>query len=230
MLRRKKRAKRPKARRKKNWRFIKVTVVIIIVFIIIFTAIELTLKPTIIAFSEAEAKWRATEAINQAVLDTVVAEMDYDKLVHIERNEQNQILYMQQNLLQLNKINAKATLAIQKSLEELKNRNFSIPLGQITGSKLIANYGPEIGLWLLPIGTVSVKVQDHFEDSGINQTRHKIYLNIESDIRVIIPLIASNVSVATQVPIADTVIVGEVPETYMKINLDSEGALFGFPK
>jgi len=223
MLRRKKRAKRPKARRKKNWRFIKVTVVIIIVFIIIFTAIELTLKPTIIAFSEAEAKWRATEAINQAVLDTVVAEMDYDKLVHIERNEQNQILYMQQNLLQLNKINAKATLAIQKSLEELKNRNFSIPLGQITGSKLIANYGPEIGLWLLPIGTVSVKVQDHFEDSGI-------YLNIESDIRVIIPLIASNVSVATQVPIADTVIVGEVPETYMKINLDSEGALFGFPK
>ncbi|MBO8169512.1 MAG: sporulation protein YunB [Thermoanaerobacteraceae bacterium] len=217
-------------RRRKRRSFFSPLTFLLLVLVCAFLIVEFSLKPTIIVFSEAEARWRATEAINQAVLETIVEDMDYEKLVYIQRNEDNEVIYMQQNLAQLNKINTKATLAIQKSLEKLKNRKFAVPLGQLTGSKLLANYGPNISLWLLPLGTVSVKVQDRFEDAGINQTRHKIYLKVQSDIRVVIPLIESKITVTTQVPVADTVIVGAVPETYMKIDLNSGGSLFEMPK
>ncbi|WP_366922619.1 sporulation protein YunB [Metallumcola ferriviriculae] len=192
-----------------------------------FFILEFLLAPTITAFAEAEANWRATEAINEAILSAVVEDMDYAKLVHIEKDEKGNILYMQQNLLQLNKINTKATLKIQEELKKLRNQKIQIPIGQITGSNLLANYGPSINLWLLPVGTVEVKVQDKFEDAGINQTRHKIYLNVSSDIRVIIPLLNSEITVNAQVPVADTVIVGDVPETYLKLDLGKDSSLFG---
>ena len=224
MLRRKK----PVRRRKKK--IPRLLMLVVGLLVAVFLIMEFLLMPTIVAFAEAEAHWRATEIINEAVLNSVVDNMEYDKLVYIERDNNNRILYMQQNLVQINKINSKATLAIQESLKDLQNAEFKIPLGQVTGSKLLANYGPDIGLWLLPLGTVSVKVQDRFEEAGINQTRHKIYLNVHSDIRVVIPLIDSRIAVDTQVPVADTVIVGEVPETYLKIDMGAGGALFGASK
>ncbi len=222
--------RRKKVRIKKRRKAPRFFIVLFLFLLVLFLILEFILEPTIVAFAEAEAHWRATEAINEAILSTVIDDMDYDKLVRIEKDKNNNILYMQQNLLQLNKINTKATLAIQKSLEELQHRKFQIPLGQITGSKLLANYGPDLSLWLLPLGTVSVKLQDRFEDAGINQTRHKIYLNVKSDIRVVIPLLESKITVNTQVPVADTVIVGDVPETYLKIDMGSGGSLFGISK
>ena len=99
------------------------------------------------------------------------------------------------------------------------------------GSKLLAHYGPEINLILLPVGTVEVTPRDSFQEAGINQTRHKIYLDLASKIKVVIPFISSTVDIELQVPVADAIIVGEVPETYLNLKLDQgEGVLFSKPE
>ena len=82
------------------------------------------------------------------------------------------------------------------------------------GSQLLANYGPRIKVSIYPLGTVRTSVFDKFEAAGINQTRHQIYLDIETQVQVVVPLVSSEVTVSTQVPITDTVIVGPVPSFY----------------
>lgn len=199
----------------------KVIIVFILLIIIAFLIIEFTLKPTIVAFAEAQARWTATKAIHSAILEEVSDNLTYKDIVHIEKDSEGRIIFMQPNIVKINKISSSATLEVQRTLENLKNNNFEIPLGQILGSKLLAHYGPGIKLILLPVGTVDVSPVDSFEEAGINQTRHRIYLDVKSDVKVVIPFISSKIDVKLQVPVVDAVIVGEVPETY--VNLDFGG-------
>ena len=75
--------------------------------------------------------------------------------------------------------------------------------------------GPDLKIKIEPIGNVNVEVMEEFESAGINQTRHQIYLLIETTLRVIIPPVMSDVTETTTFPICDYVIVGEVPRVFM---------------
>ena len=203
-------------RRAPNTRWIPLAVFVAAVILIVgFIIFEHNLKPTIRTIAEAEARWVATEAVNRAIKDEI-ANVDYSQLIMVQKDTQGHIVLMQPNLMRINQLASDTTLAIQASLQSLVNQQFSIPVGQVLGSQLLANYGPRVRVSIYPIGTVRASVFDKFEDAGINQTRHRIYLDIETQVKVVVPLITSDVSVDTQVPITDTVIVGQVPNVYMR--------------
>ncbi len=184
--------------------------------LVIFLVFEHNLKPTIREIAEAKARWVATDAVNEAIKQKVSETVDYHDLIFVHKDVQGRIVLMQPNIVRINHLAADITLTIQNTLEELADDQFFIPVGQVLGSQLLANYGPRIKVSIYPVGTVRTKIFDRFEEAGINQTRHRLYLDIRSRVKVVIPLITSNVKVATQIPITDTIIVGQVPETYVK--------------
>ncbi|GAW93519.1 sporulation protein YunB [Calderihabitans maritimus] len=212
-------------RRRKKLFILRLPWLLFFLALVIVFILELSLKPTIVAFAEAQANWTATEAIHNAVLEKVVTQTNYRDLIYLEKNANQQVVFMEPNLVKVARIQSEAVLAVQKALEKLANEKFSIPLGQVLGSKLLANYGPGIKLELVPVGTVQAVPIDEFEEAGINQTRHRIYLEIKSKVKVVIPFISSEVDVFSKVPIADAIIVGPVPKTYLQVNLE-EGSLF----
>jgi sporulation protein YunB len=179
--------------------------------------LEASLSDTIYAFAEAQARWTAIEVINKAITEKVVPNISYTDLIKPERNAQDEIVFMQVNMIKVNKITSESILAIQESLQQLEKVKFKIPIGQIFGSKLFANSGPRFNLSLLPVGTVEAKIYDDFEQAGINQTRHRVYLVVKSTVKVIIPLVSDYISIETKVPLADAIIVGRVPDTYLNI-------------
>lgn len=187
--------------------------VVLVVLVAGLLVFEHNLRPTIKEFAEAQARWAATAAVNRAIKDEI-ASVDYSQLIMVQKDNQGRIVLMQPNIVRINQLASDTTLAIQSSLESLADQQFSIPVGQVLGSQLLAAYGPKIRLTLYPLGTVRTGVFDKFEEAGINQTRHRIYLDIEADVKVVVPLITSNVTVSTQVPVTDTVIVGQVPNVY----------------
>lgn len=178
-----------------------------------FILFESDLRPTIKTIAEAEARWVATDAVNRAIRDKI-ANVDYNQLIMVQKDNQGQIVLMQPNIVRINQLASDITLSIQSALQGLVNEQFSIPVGQVLGSQLLANYGPRVKVSIYPIGTVRTSVFDKFEAAGINQTRHRIYLDIETQVQVVVPLVSSDVTVSTQVPITDTVIVGPVPTFY----------------
>lgn len=193
---------------------------LIIGFLVVFLIVEIALSPTVIALAEAQAEWEATEAIHQAVLDVVDGEVSYGNLVNVQRDKDGRIVYMQANIVGINRMASNTAMEVQERLKQLRYASLGIPLGQILGSKLLATYGPQIGVDVVPVGTVKVKVVDGFDQAGINQTRHWISLEVESQLRVIIPLLSSDILVAARVPVADSIIVGPVPDAYLSMNLN----------
>ncbi|MBP2629185.1 MAG: sporulation protein YunB [Firmicutes bacterium] len=190
--------------------------IIFIIFIAIFWMMEIHLKPTLLAIAEAKATLIATQSINSVINESVNLSIDPKKLVNITLDSRGRVVLIQPNTMEFNKIAADTTIKVQNILREIGEEKINIPMGQIFGSQLLASVGPNITVTVIPVGTVQVKVIDKFEQAGINQTRHMVYLIATTQIRIVVPLVSKSVSVNTQVPIAEYVVVGEVPSTYMQ--------------
>lgn len=202
--------------RRRGYKRFPISLVALAIFLFSFVYLmEISLSETIYAFAEAHARWMATEIINKTISEKVVPNVSYTDLIKPERNFQNEIVFLQINMSKVNQITSEAILEIQKSLEQLNNEQYKIPLGQALGLKLLANLGPKFTLTLLPVGTVEANITDDFQEAGINQTRHRIFLTVKSTVKVVIPLISEAIPIETKVPLADAIIVGRVPNTYL---------------
>jgi len=187
--------------------------------------VEIGIRPTIRSVAETQAQWTANEAIHKAILEEIAMDVRYTDLILPHKDKDDRVVFMQANIMAVNKLASESVLKIQHQLEDMRREVFYIPLGQIIGSELFADYGPRIKFRMLPIGTVRVQISDDFSQAGINQTRHRIFLNVSSEMKIIFPLINTQTVVETRVPIADTIIVGPVPDTYMLLDIGAQATL-----
>ncbi|MCD5407401.1 MAG: sporulation protein YunB [Desulfotomaculum sp.] len=182
------------------------------------------LQPTIMAMAEARAIFKINEAVSGAVKRQLAEEnLHYQNLVGIHKDNNGRVVMMQANTVQINQVAADITLAVNETLEQIKDQKLNISLGQAVGSHFLANYGPDVNVSILPVGSVKVLVADEFDAVGINQVRHRLALDINTKIKVAVPFYTNNVTVHTVIPLTENIIVGEVPETWVSI----PGGLFG---
>ncbi len=182
-----------------------------------FLAIERNFRPVIVSIANVRADVLATEAINAAVSEKVARNILYKDLVLLEKDREGRIMMAQINSMEVNRLMAETTIRVQDALKSIRGEIIYIPLGQAVDSHLLANYGPRIPVRLIPIGRVNTNVIDTFETAGINQTRHKVYLDIHAEVQIIIPFVSSVIEVVTSVPLADNVYIGEVPDTVINL-------------
>lgn len=187
------------------------------VFGIIFL-LDMTLRNTFFNIAEVRAVQLATESFQKALQREISDEnLQYQDFIAIQKDNEGHIVLMQANTMKVNKFSANTTLAVQKALEELRWQSLGIPAGQILGIPFLAYMGPQIKYHIMPVGTVRVNVVDKFESAGINQTKHTIYLNFDTNIRVVIPSKSGETVVANQVPLVESIIVGSVPSTFVTL-------------
>jgi len=184
---------------------------------------EQNLRPTIISAALYYTDMLATEAINEAVREEIAENLSYESLVQIEKDHEGKIVMARINTREVNRIMSITTLKVQETLRSMEREVIKLPLGQALGSYILANLGPKIPIVMVPLGRVNTSIDDVFEEAGINQTRHKLYFNINAQVQILIPFIASRTEVVTQVPLAECIYQGEVPDTV--INLQFPGSL-----
>ncbi len=204
---------------------------IIVLFLImeLFLFVERNLRPAIQSAAGIKADILATEAINKVIMDKVTGGILYRDLIMIEQDNEGKIIMAQLNAIEVNRLMSETTLATQEALVNIEKQPFKIPLGQVLNSYIIATYGPKIPIRLMPMGRVNTRLNDIFEDAGINQVRHKIYLEVVIEMRIIIPFMSTPIQVHTTVPIADTIYPGEVPDTVININFPPEFRTTDYP-
>lgn len=190
-----------------------------------FLLVEVRFKPTLLELSEARAKIIATAAVNRALSEEIALEIKYEDLMAWKTDGQGNVVAVQPNTGEINRLAAVTTIRVQESLRLVQREKVRIPLGQVLGSQLLAAIGPWIAISILPVGTVNTTVMDYFETAGINQLRHRIYLDIEAYVRIVVPLVSSSVVVNTRMPIAEAIILGDVPRVYVAV--DGSGVLKG---
>jgi sporulation protein YunB len=193
--------------------------VFFLLLLFVFMILERNVKPALVAIAEARAKILAIEAITEAVESEIVQTVKYQDLMFIHKDTQSRPVLIQPNTIEISRLAARTTEHVKNRLHTLEDQEILIPLGQATGSNLLANVGPRIKVTVMPVGTVSVNLVNVMEEAGINQTLHKIMLEVNTKIRIVVPLVVTEASVQHQVLLSQAVIVGDVPDTLFQLHM-----------
>lgn len=185
--------------------------------ILLLFFLDMKLRPVIFSMAEARARAMAVQAINDAVFEIMGQGSLYNDLMRVVLDENDRVSMMQANTARMNELSARTALAVQQNLDGIATKGISIPLGSALGIKLLAGSGPIVQVRVVPVGDVSTEFVSEFTTAGINQTRHRIFLKISANVQMIIPTGTQKASVSSQMPVAEAIIVGDVPETFVDL-------------
>lgn len=200
-------------------------IILAVIFLVIIVVCIYTLNsvsPTIVAFSEAKIKSLTTAAVNSAIFEVMLEPISYGDLVSIEKNADGEITLIAANSMIINKLARDMAQSTETYIEKMGEQDVKIPIGTLSGSPLLAGKGFKVTIRVLPLGSVKCQFVSEFETAGINQTRHKIYLDVVATISIVLPTSQSIVKTNTPVLVSESIIVGKVPDTYL-----SAGSIFG---
>lgn len=200
--------------KKKRW---KIKLFILFISTIVgFEGITYLIKPSIIALCKVKSESLASK-ISSGAVQEVMSGLGYLDLVTLERDDDGNILALRANVIEMNKISSQIGGLIQEKYSALEDMYIKIPIGNFTGNELLAGRGPKIVVKIVPAGTVSTDYKTEFISTGINQTRHRVYLEIKSKMTIIAPFTNKTVEVVDNVNVAETVLIGNVPDTFYNL-------------
>lgn len=225
---------------------------VLISVLLLFGYMNSRASDTLLTYAEVQTRKLTTIVINRAISKQVAEGMDVEELFIIEKDNNGKIQSVHFNTYIVNKVLSKTTNNVQmnlKALEEGKlellelpdNLNieydeemlkkgiiFEIPIGIITKNAFLANLGPKIPVRFHLIGDVVSNVGTNTKEYGINNALIEIYVHIEVQIQVLLPLLSKKVKVETDIPIALKLINGEVPRYYQN-GIESSSTPFVIP-
>ncbi|MEG1525058.1 MAG: sporulation protein YunB [Clostridia bacterium] len=201
-------------RKRSKWTIAAFAVMLLLVGGFVF--INANLRPVLVGLASARVQSAAAKAMNDAILEVVADGYDYDTLIQIRATE-SKVYLLQANSARLNVLAADCANSAQGRITEMGEQGISVPLGTITGIPLLAGRGPRIAMRFTPAGAVKSSFDSEFRSAGINQTLHRINLKLIATVRVILPGESHTLTVEVTAPIAENIIVGDVPDAYTNV-------------
>lgn len=159
------------------------------------------------------AKSTASKYANQAC-NEAMKNIEYDDLCTIDKDVEGRIRLIKLNVVNVNKLNSEIALKVQEKLNDTTSSKFYIRFGSFTGSKLLSGRGPNVEVRMSTIGAVTTDIKSEFEETGINQTLHKIYIDINCNVSLLSPFKDIDEQITAQVLLSETVISGDIPQSY----------------
>jgi sporulation protein YunB len=194
-----------------SWLLVIITILIVFnTFVYLF---EKRILPAVLSIAEITMKSEAIRVINEESVKVYSDNFKYDDIIKIEKDSDGNITMIRSDTVKQNYLASQVVLNCDDRLSELGELGTKVPLGYITNNLFFYQMGPNITVKMKQIGNINTSYESIFESAGINQTRHKIYLNVSAKLRVIVPLSSKDVDISCQIPISETIIVGKIPET-----------------
>lgn len=191
---------------------------VLVLFIGALFYLNLVVNPIIITTSTAKIKSLSQRAVENVVWEVIKDSSIYDTLVTIVRDDNGKIVAVNSNTATINMLALELSQKAQTALMQTGSSGINIPIGTFSGMPIFTGRGPSINIKMLPIGTIFCKFNSSFTSAGINQTNHRIYLNVHSSVSVILPTQNQVVDTHTEIMISESIIVGEIPQTYLHSN------------
>lgn len=183
--------------------------------------IDLKLRPIIKALVSNRAQAVCIHAINDAVLQEFdESDIKYSDLVITQKDTEGKIIALTTNSKSINRLKSKISDAVQDKLSKSEISEIYIPVGTLFGAEILSGWGPSIPLKISISGSIFTEFVSSFCAAGINQTKHQICLNIHTKVGALVPGYPASTDVNTNIEIAETIIVGQVPNVYASNAID----------
>ncbi|MBO5036473.1 MAG: sporulation protein YunB [Clostridia bacterium] len=209
-------------RRKKSSLRIKLPVFLIFFIGVCFllSVAENSVRPILRTMALANVEIIAGEKISEAIEEEMVSE-DYEleSIISFEKDADGRINAVKTNIVTANRLKSALSLAVLDKIGQITESDVAVPSGSLTGLALLSGRGPNIPVKTVPVGSVRTNLQSKLTNGGINQTLHRIILEITVDMNVILPRETVSSEVSMNVVVSETVIVGTVPEYFSDISI-----------
>lgn len=190
-----------------------------VVISLAFFGFDARIRPMIETYAVSQAANHVTEIINESINSELEqSRVSYSDIINITYNQEGMVSALQTNMIELNRLQSGITRRIIDDVLEFDSQTIYISLGALLGGPLLSGRGPDMPIRLIPSNFIQTRVTNNFESSGINQTRHQLIMEINLTVTAVMPGYQSTTTVETNVVLAETVIVGGVPDAFTKVS------------
>lgn len=192
------------------------TAMIVCIAVVVFYQIIQSISPILDTLCINKAKSIATIISNDDATK-VMSNYTYDDIITIHKDESNNINMVESNIIVMNEIISNVASVIQKDLDKLDSGDVYIRLGSFTGSKLLSGRGPKVAIKISSVGNVETDFKSEFSSAGINQTLHRVFLEVKCKVSILTPFKTIEEEIINQVILAENIIVGKIPQSYYNL-------------
>lgn len=190
----------------------------IIMNIILILYTKFISEPIIYRSVSASLSSTATNSINMAVADAMNQNASFSNLILVTKNQNNEIQSIKADTVKVNVLSRLVTKLVLTNLLENIKFPVKVALGEFSGIALLSGKGPEILVKIKPYGEVFCDFSSSFDSAGVNQTYHKLYLNVLVKMNVIFPFKKLVVDSSSKILVDETMIIGKIPDVYLNSN------------
>lgn len=188
---------------------------VIVVGLILLLLIDARVRPILRTLAIDQARTMAVEAIDRQVSEYIAnGQGSGEAFLTVSKDSSGKVISIESNAAKINQTKAEVNLAVTECLRMMGERTVAIPLGSLSGITLFYGRGPEVHVKLTMTGHSTANISEDFSAAGINQTLHRVLLNISADIYIALPGYSQSEQLSTDFVLSQTVIVGDVPMVY----------------
>ena len=208
--------------RVKRRRFFRRALLLLLLLLALFLLIDRNFRPFVFSLAEARSAAMASQVLSGALAEAIEDGVTYEDLMNVKMDQSGQVALLSANTMAMNRLATRAGDAALRRLNNMSSERVTVPLGAVLGTTLFSGSGPGVPVSIVPIGSIFTDFATEFEACGINQTRHKVYLQVTANIRIVIPTGAKTTQVSANMLVAESIIVGRVPEGFVGYDLTEE--------
>ena len=199
---------------RKLLRFIIITLVICIVLLVLF---RIKYHDTIRTLAETQVKNTTSDLINDAIDKQIdMGNIQYDRIVYFEKDLNGKITALKTNMSEVNRLKTSILNIINDEILAMDTTDMGIPLGSLVLPEIMSGRGAHIPVQILSISNSDASFESRFTEAGINQTLQKITMHVSVDVAILVLGRTENFTVSSEVVVAETIIVGQVPDTLLQ--------------
>lgn len=194
----------------------RINVFLLTIFLLILISIisfAIASYPIFVASCKTAAGSKANHIVSEEV-EKIMKDYTYNDLIDIEKDGNGEVVLMKSNTVLINQLTSKMVTNIQNSIDHTPTIMVYINYGSVSGISLLKNLGPKFDIELEAAGKIDTEIKSEFQSVNVNQTLHKIYLNLSTSISILTPIGVYGRDIESKVLLTEAVIVGDVPDTY----------------
>ena len=198
-------------------RILWMSLLLIVVMIVVFFVFRHKYRFLITTLAQTQVKNATSDLINDAI-DRQISDgtIQYDRMVYFEKDLEGKITALKTNMSEVNRLKTELLNLINDEILAMDSDHLGIPLGSLIVPEFFAGKGPLIPVHILTIRNSEANFYSEFSQAGINQTLQKLYMQVSVDVAVLVLGQVDDFTISSQVVIAETVIVGQVPDTFLQ--------------
>lgn len=200
-------------------RVVRKLMVICLTFMVICTAVLIWFRvryhDAICSLAQTQVRNTASDLINDSIDEQIErGNMHYDRIVYFEKDLEGRITALKTNMAEVNRLKTDILNLVNDEILAIDTSELSIPLGNLILPELFSGKGPGLPVKIIAIRNSDGSFQSSFTEAGINQTLHKLTMEVVIDVSVLVMGRSSDFTVVSHVVVAETVLVGQVPDTF----------------